>query len=103
MPQYSCHFLTSTGDVFCAEDIDGASADHALEKVRQLCGGLEQTPAFELWCGTVRVHAEAGKTRNGTPPAFSAPPEARGCRPETTMTVMPGDSAVAAAGSRNRP
>lgn len=96
MPQYRCHFLTSTGDVFCAEDIDGASADHALEKIRRLCGGLEQAPAFELWCGTVRVHAEAGKTRGGTTPAFSAPRDAGGRRPEATMTVIPADSAVAA-------
>lgn len=63
MAYYRCNFLTSDGKVFCAEDLNGDTDDHALEKVRRICDGLEHTPSFELWRGSVLIYSEAGKAK----------------------------------------
>ena len=65
MAHYRCNFLTSEGEVFCAEDLQGDTDDHALAKIRRMCGDLEHTPSFELWRGSALIYSEVRKAMAG--------------------------------------
>jgi hypothetical protein len=68
MALYRCDFLSSEGKVFCTEDVDGDTDDHAIEKVRRRRASLGHTRPFELWRGNVHIYSEV---RNASIPSVS--------------------------------
>jgi hypothetical protein len=59
MAQYRCKFLDANGRMLCVADVDAATDQEALEKVRSRFAPI--TNPFELWRGDARVHAESPK------------------------------------------
>jgi hypothetical protein len=69
MVSYRCNFLTSEGKVFCVEDVEGETDNHAMEKIRRmLCSDLDNAASFELWRGEVLVYSEGRKNRRTSVP-----------------------------------
>jgi hypothetical protein len=63
-------FLTSEGKVFCVEDVEGETDNHAMEKIRRmLCSDLDHAASFELWRGEVLAYSEGRKNRRTSVPA----------------------------------
>lgn len=59
MAHYRCLFLDASGTVICIDDVNAETDRQALEKVRRRIAAMHDRTAFELWSGSVRIHAEA--------------------------------------------
>jgi hypothetical protein len=57
MVSYRCNFLTSEGKVFCVEDVEGETDNHAMEKIRRMTCSDLTTP--------LRLSGSQGRSKRG--------------------------------------